>query len=70
MRDQEESTWNTVPLGGPESQEMLAVLAIPGEILDANTRGRTMDFLVRLETFEENGLKKYRTTALWYRGTY
>ncbi len=70
MRDREESIWNTVPLGGPESQEVLAILAVPGETMDANTRGRTMDFLVRMEMFEENGQKKYRTTALWYRGTY
>ncbi len=69
MRDREETIWNTVPLGGPESQEVLAILAIPGEIMDTNTRGRTMDFLVRMETFEENG-QKYRTTSLWYRGTY
>ncbi len=70
MRDREESIWNTAPLGGPESQEVLAILAIPGETMDANTRGRTIDFLMRIETFEESGQKKYRTTALWYRGTY
>ncbi len=70
MRDREESMWNTATLGGPEHHQVLAIITVLGETVDANSDGRTLDFLVRLEAYTENGQRKYRTTALWYRGTY
>ncbi len=70
MRDREESMWSTAPLGGPEHHQVLAIITVPGETVEANSDGRTLDFLVRMEAYTENGQRRYRTTALWYRGTY
>ncbi len=70
VRDREESMYNTAPLGGPEHHQVLAIITVPGETVEANSDGRTLDFLVRIEAYTENSQRKYRTTALWYRGTY
>ncbi len=70
MRDREESMYNTAPLGGPEHHQVLAIITVPGETVEANSDRRTLDFLVRIEAYTENSQRKYWTSALWYRGTY